>query len=585
MSTRKCRLPSVQVHRQRVRLSLSPVLPSTPHSIQLTAGSVLLLVSLAPAIDVIVTDIRPTNAMATGAVAALSAATHKMVAATATATAAPVSMFSATAGLTDSKLSRTDSLTAAGGIKPRGVHFHTATRVRQGVIVIGGKPNVPTASDAVSGGTPSVSPFAMTASGVLTDDVKQLSEPQPKTGGSDVYLLTTNTASGVPVWSKMKVQAPLPSVEGHSVSYIETSAHSRLYLYGGRVYPPRKAPANGGGAATAAANVPLKPVLHSEVFCMDAGFGDWSHRKPNSGTKPPARVHHTSVGAMQSLLIFGGLNSSGAALNDVHRFDTSGSAWSQLNCGGDVPPPRAHHTAHLYGSQMVVFGGTDGSNVYSNVYTLDLSNLQWTQRVPQSSSHAAAETGAASPSGYGDTAMVISRAGSGGVGMRVPAPRIGHASELVGHQLIIFGGHNPAASASTESDGSGGANGLLTDCWIFDLLTNRWTESNVSAGSSPQSGFPALMHSTAVFLPLPQSVAASIALAQQNAALNAAASVGAAAGVDALTTYSIADEKKKKAAIAAAASKPPITIVAPLSFDVASVLLLFGTFRVPLPSL
>ena len=52
--------------------------------------------------------------------------------------------------------------------------------------------------------------------------------------------------------------------------------------------------------------------------------------------------------------------------------------WTQLSTSGSTPSARRRHTAVLYGSDMVIFGGDDGSEK-NDAYKLDLQTNTWTQ--------------------------------------------------------------------------------------------------------------------------------------------------------------------------------------------------------------
>ncbi len=47
--------------------------------------------------------------------------------------------------------------------------------------------------------------------------------------------------------------------------------------------------------------------------------------------------------------------------NDTWSFDISTRKWTELQCTGSIPPPRAYHAAVLVDDVMYVFGGYDGT--------------------------------------------------------------------------------------------------------------------------------------------------------------------------------------------------------------------------------
>lgn len=79
------------------------------------------------------------------------------------------------------------------------------------------------------------------------------------------------------------------------------------------------------------------------------------------------------------ILIFGGGNGANA-LNDLHALDVSageeGLKWERLETNGAKgrPTARGYHSMDLVGSRAVVFGGSDGTECFSDVWVLDLGS-------------------------------------------------------------------------------------------------------------------------------------------------------------------------------------------------------------------
>ncbi|KAG9311086.1 galactose oxidase [Chiua virens] len=132
---------------------------------------------------------------------------------------------------------------------------------------------------------------------------------------------------------------------------------------------------------------------------------------------PAPRRAHTAVLYNGKIYVFGGGNGL-TALNDlwtldVSRLDTSlrgiasGSLKWTLVKTKEPPPPRGYHTANLVGNVMVIVGGSDGCECFSDVWCLNLDSLIWT-RVSPSVAHR----------------------------------RLSHTSTQVGSYLFIVGGHD-----------------------------------------------------------------------------------------------------------------------------------------------
>ncbi|KIM65531.1 hypothetical protein SCLCIDRAFT_1212266 [Scleroderma citrinum Foug A] len=182
------------------------------------------------------------------------------------------------------------------------------------------------------------------------------------------------------------------------------------------------------------------PVYYDTTYILDTTTRRWyapafpaqsqpqkNASKQQSSNPPPApdpvhpapRRAHTAVLYMGKIYIFGGGNGL-TALNDlwvldVSRLDTSmrsgssgsGLKWSLIETSGDPPAPRGYHTANLIGNVMVIVGGSDGKECFSDVWCLNLDSLVWT-RVSLSVSHR----------------------------------RLSHTSTQVGSYLFIVGGHD-----------------------------------------------------------------------------------------------------------------------------------------------
>ena len=150
---------------------------------------------------------------------------------------------------------------------------------------------------------------------------------------------------------------------------------------------------------------------------------------PDDGV-PDARWGHSAVSWNGKLVLFGGSNTQ-HCFNDTWVLDVSvnpresmGSrrllaTWKKLKLGGDVrPPSRAGQTVSLVGDALYVFGGCHISDVFNDLWRLDLrtSAPTWEKF-----------TVAGTP----------------------PAPRVGHAAVVLGDRIVFSGGRgSPTAGAS-----------------------------------------------------------------------------------------------------------------------------------------
>ncbi len=148
----------------------------------------------------------------------------------------------------------------------------------------------------------------------------------------------------------------------------------------------------------------------------------WTRRQ-TSGAVPTARMHHAMVTVGQGkVFMWGGKDAKGASSPIVHLLDVASGAWSKLKDGkkrqkgakkGEgTPRARWGHSAgavlQRQGPAVVVFGGRDEAQVFSDAWLLSVDEGRWQLL----------ETGL------------------------VPEPRAFHAAAIVGEQLLLFGGMN-----------------------------------------------------------------------------------------------------------------------------------------------
>ncbi|KAH9823395.1 hypothetical protein DFH28DRAFT_1118809 [Melampsora americana] len=193
------------------------------------------------------------------------------------------------------------------------------------------------------------------------------------------------------------------------------------------------------------------PNYFDDLFYLDTSFVFspfsiqislvWTKPKIE-GKKPSTRRAHATVLYGNQLIIFGGGNGS-RALNDVHALDLTDLnhlEWRELGIKGQSPLNRGYHSANLIGSKCVIFGGSDGGECFSDLHILDLENLTWIQ-----------------------------------VDVEVPMPRLAHTSTQVGSYLFVIGGH----------DGED----YTSEVKLFNLVTLQWEPRTVKGQAPPRIGY------------------------------------------------------------------------------------------------
>ena len=101
---------------------------------------------------------------------------------------------------------------------------------------------------------------------------------------------------------------------------------------------------------------------------------------PAHGQMPGVAFHGSDVQLSANgprVIIFGGMDENGP-LGDAHVLDLSDAAaplWWQLQPAGEPPRPRSGHTATLFGSDIVIVGGSPIRYSAASKYAIDMALL------------------------------------------------------------------------------------------------------------------------------------------------------------------------------------------------------------------
>jgi len=275
----------------------------------------------------------------------------------------------------------------ASGIRPSGRQGHSAVELGQRVYVFGGcQQEIRCYNDLHIFDAESLSWLQEPATG----------EPPEARGGHSAVLVGSNifiygganseeTFSDVhmfdPIkrhWSRVAASSPTGSSgpgrrTGHAAA---TDSRGHIFLFGGY-------DADGNFLNDVW-------ILSLYVTGADSEFqetgqvpGAWS-QPVVTGPVPAAREGHTLTHVDGRLLTFGGYTSSGATANDVHAYDPETQTWTLIEVSAPQPKPRQAHSAARHGHDLVIAGGCEVSaespECYSDVWTLSLIDMRWTQR-------------------------------------------------------------------------------------------------------------------------------------------------------------------------------------------------------------
>jgi N-acetylneuraminic acid mutarotase len=187
-------------------------------------------------------------------------------------------------------------------------------------------------------------------------------------------------------------------------------------------------PSTDSWTATSTTNAPTPRAYHTAVWtgsemiiwgaadmfcCEDFGTGARYNPVTNSWTAtsttnaPPGRIGHTAVWTGSEMIVWGGSN-GGFQTNTGGRYNPNTDSWTATS-DANAPSERVYHTAVWTGSEMIVWGGI-GISVFLN--TDGKYN-------PVTNSWAATSTANA------------------------PTGRADHTAVWTGNDMIVWGGDSP----------------------------------------------------------------------------------------------------------------------------------------------
>eukprot|EP00842_Homolaphlyctis_polyrhiza_P004069 jgi/Hompol1/4663/HPOL_002479-RA len=179
------------------------------------------------------------------------------------------------------------------------------------------------------------------------------------------------------------------------------------------------------------------PTYFGDVAVLDTLTFHWLSPTFAGTDLPKTRRAHSSWVYKDAVYIYAGGDGS-RALTDVWRLVGLQSlstedpylTWQQVETTGPVPAARGYHTTTLFGNQVVLYGGSDARECFSDIWSLNLDSQEWTQYRP--------------------------------TGAFPNVPRLAHASCSVGPYLFVVGGHDGVKYSR--------------DIRILDVRTMHWLD-------------------------------------------------------------------------------------------------------------
>jgi len=206
---------------------------------------------------------------------------------------------------------------------------------------------------------------------------------------------------------------------------------------------------------------------------------------------PVGRYSHTAVWTGTEMIVWGGFDAASAFLNSGGRYNPATNSWA---AGGtatfNAPSPRANHRAIWTGTEMVVWGGYDftqlntGGRYNPTTNTWATGGTSLTGAPVGRSDHSAVWTGSEmlvwggidgvapyTTTGGRYNPTTNSWAAGGTSTTNAPSGRTLHASVWTGSELIVWGGYDGAHLVNT-----GGR---------YNPSTNSWAVGGTSTSNAP----------------------------------------------------------------------------------------------------
>jgi len=221
---------------------------------------------------------------------------------------------------------------------------------------------------------------------------------------------------------------------------------------------------------TARVNYTLPEISSPSGTCTD---DTWT--PTNTTNAPDGREFHTAVWTGSEMIVWGGYN--GSALNTGGRYNPSTDSWTGTSTT-NAPSARSNHTSVWTGSEMIIWGGGDGPTYFNTGGRYNPATDSWmptsTTNAPEArDAHTAVWTG---------SEMIIWGGFFFNTGGRynpntdswtatsvtnAPTARYAHTAVWTGGEMIVWGGYDGSNDVNT-----GGRYNPSTDSWTATSISN-----------------------------------------------------------------------------------------------------------------
>lgn len=122
--------------------------------------------------------------------------------------------------------------------------------------------------------------------------------------------------------------------------------------------------------------------FHNDILSMvtraSGGFGDEAGVDPT--TLPAPRANHSAALYESTMVVFGGHGGHGyqrRAFNDVWTLNLENCRWGEMTCHGNPPAPRSGHASFQKDGSVYIFGGWNSEMQFNDLFMLDVDNKDW----------------------------------------------------------------------------------------------------------------------------------------------------------------------------------------------------------------
>jgi len=237
-------------------------------------------------------------------------------------------------------------------------------------------------------------------------------------------------------------------------------------------------------------------IFLTGVLSINLKGQTWANKNIDDYWSSGRSGHSLAYLTNNRVLLFGGYNGEGE-LDDTYVYDLSSNSWQQLS-PITKPSNRSYHAmANIGNNKVLLFGGSNNHNPFGDTWLFDGSINAWTLLNPVLSPsaryrHAMAYLGDDKVmlfGGHTDYGWIMSRATwifdlSDNTWIEMgtssyPQARAGHSIARIDEgKTILFGGYYGRDSPL-----------CLSDTWIYDLATNKWTLATDETVPGPTERF------------------------------------------------------------------------------------------------